>query len=117
MSQSVPPDPPSKNGSAVSPWVHSLVEFLKREDQVEALRVNPEKGTVSVATLGSVDHPALQRRLEAVLESMDREHLLEGNVGSESDAADLAGSYGMHLSRDSGKATLEKPSCPTSPHL
>ncbi len=96
----------------VSLWVRSLVEFLNREDQVEALRVEPERGTISVATLGMVDLAGLRTRLEAVLEGLDREHLSLGS-GEE----DLAGSFGVHLSRREHGAVIEKPSCPTAPKL
>ncbi|MCB1235866.1 MAG: cation-translocating P-type ATPase [Verrucomicrobiae bacterium] len=48
-------------------WIASLAEFLVREDHVEAVRVDPVRRKVSVATLGSVDMGALRDRLETVL--------------------------------------------------
>ncbi|MCB1232602.1 MAG: cation-transporting P-type ATPase, partial [Verrucomicrobiae bacterium] len=116
MNLSTTPESESDD-AAVSPWMQSLVEFLNQEDKVEALRVDPTKGTVSVATLGVVDLGDLQERLESLLEGLDREHLFDG-AGKESagDTA-LAGSFGLHLSRQQNGATLEKPSCPTAPKL
>ena len=46
------PTPPS--------WIDSLADFLLADDKVEAIRVNPEQRTVSVATLGQVNEQALQ---------------------------------------------------------
>ncbi|MCB1078395.1 MAG: cation-translocating P-type ATPase, partial [Verrucomicrobiae bacterium] len=100
-----------------TPWVRSLVEFLNREDHVEALRVDPAKRTVSVATLGQVDLPGLQARLEDLLEALDREHLIDRNTLPGEGEKALTNAFGMHLSRDAGRALLEKPSCPTAPHL
>lgn len=111
MSDVAQPEIPASD-SAVSPWMRSLLEFLNREAQVEAMRVDPDRGTVSLATLGSVDLAGLRERLEAVLEGLDREHLLE-----ESETVDLAGSFGVHLTRREHGAVFEKPSCPTAPKL
>jgi Cd2+/Zn2+-exporting ATPase len=109
------PDPAEKSTFPdESHWMRSLADFLNREDHVEALRVDPERRTVSVATLGPVDAAGLQARLEALLETLDREHLLAATVEGE---AALPGAYGLHLSRHEGRAQLEKPSCPTAPHL
>lgn len=107
-------DVPAKDLS--SAWVQSLVAFLNQEDHVEALEVNPAAGTVSVATLGTIDDEALVRRLEAVLEGLDREHLLAEGASDLTDAS-LEGSFGMHLRQRGDGAVIEKPSCPTAHQL
>ncbi len=108
---------PEPHDALVSPWMRSLVEFLNREDHVEALRMDPDRRTVSVATLGEVDLDGLRSRLEAVLEGLDQEHLFDGAGKDATADSELAGSFGMHLKRQENGATLEKPSCPTAPKL
>lgn len=98
-------------------WMRSLADFLNREDNVEALRVDPARRTVSVATLGPVDAAGLQARLEALLETLDREHLMAADALRGSGESTVPHAYGLHLSRGDGRALLEKPSCPTAPHL
>lgn len=111
------PATPTPAGSNDAPWVRSLAEFLNREDHVEALRVDPSRRTVSVATLGAVDVPGLRARLEALIETLDREHLLDAHSADGNGDAMVSNAYGLHLSRGEGRAQLEKPSCPTAPHL
>ena len=107
----------STGEATLSPWMRTLVEFLQEERQVEALRVNPGDGKVFVATLGAIDVSKLQRRLESLLEGLDRELFLQDSEEESQGERELPGSYGVHLSRSGDEATLEKPSCPTAPKL
>ena len=56
-------------------WITTLADFLRNEQGVEAILLNPEKRSVSLATIGRVDIDKLQERLAAVLSSLDEESL------------------------------------------
>jgi len=87
-------------------WTRSLTDFLNREDQVEAVRVDPVRHKVSLATLGPVDSGALQTRLESVLADLETEH---------GDGQPHAGDFGVQVHEDrKGGTLIEKPSCPTA---
>ena len=117
MPRDLSPSLPSSESEATSAWIRSLVAFLNEEDHLEALQVNPETRTVSLATLGTVNTAALAERLEALLTGLEREHLLEEAAPSEGEELSLAGSYGVHFRREGKEAILEKPSCPTAHQL
>lgn len=90
-------------------WTKSLADFLNREDNVEALRVDTQKHTISVATLGKVDPEALQARLDSVLAGLEEEHIARATE-------DLGFGIQVHTDTD-GDTLIEKPSCPTAPDL
>jgi len=90
-------------------WIATLAEFLRQEQGVEAIMLNPEKRSVSLATIGHVDTAELQERLTAVLNSLHDESL---KVDSTSVAPG-----GVLLKSVQEKTVLEKPSCPTAPRL
>lgn len=94
----------------VPAWVMALAAFLREEPGVEAVRVELERGAISVATLGQVDEAEWRARLAEALAGMDAQ-LREGRVQS----ATLAG--GMRVRSEAGTVTLEKPSCATAPRL
>ena len=91
------------------PWIATLAEFLRHETGVEAMLLNPEQRSVSVATLGNVDQEALQARLNAVLASLDQTTLALPEKGAAAD--------GLILKSLPSQTLLEKPSCPTAPRL
>jgi Cd2+/Zn2+-exporting ATPase len=91
------------------PWIATLAEFLRHETGVEAMLLNPEERSVSLATLGHVDAQALQERLSAVLASLDKSTLSP----PESDTME----GGVMLKAMASQTLLEKPSCPTAPRL
>lgn len=96
----MPPPPPA--------WITTLAEFLRHELGVEAMLLNPEERSVSLATLGSVDVAALQERLSRVLATLAQSLPLPA---ADADAA------GVHLKSLPHQTLLEKPSCPTAPRL
>ena len=69
--------------------------------------LNPEKRSVSLATIGHVDTAELQERLTAVLNSLHDESL-------KLDSTAVAPG-GVVLKSDHEQTVLEKPSCPTAP--
>ena len=46
-------------GDGSGEWIEKMSQFLIDHDEVEAIQLKPEKGTVAVATLGKVDEAAL----------------------------------------------------------
>jgi Cd2+/Zn2+-exporting ATPase len=90
-------------------WIATLAEFLRQEQGVEAIMLNPEKRSVSLATIGQVDTAELQERLTAVLSSLHDESL-------KLDSTAMAPG-GVVLKSVHEQTVLEKPSCPTAPRL
>ncbi len=56
---------------APSSWEHDLVEFLRSQPGVSAVRVDPGAHRVSVATIGPVDLAALESNLAATLAAVE----------------------------------------------
>ena len=77
------------------------------ETGVEAIRVNADERTVSVATLGRVDAAALQDRLTEILRTLDSHF-----AGSAS--ADVP-TKALQVSQTGSDVLIKKPSCPTAP--
>lgn len=95
-------------------WAEALTEFLLKESQVEAIRLNPDEKRVTMATLGQVDETALQVRLAAVLRELD-ETWVHGRP-------DLKSTTNAHpklvqLRNEGDDVWMEKPSCPTAPRF
>ncbi len=92
------------------PWVSSLADFLLREQEVEAVRLDPVSGKVALATLGHVDIDALHRKLVSVIE----QHQVELPQGTtERVARSLPDGF---VVRDSEQGTiLQKQTCETAP--
>ncbi|MDB4385615.1 cation-transporting P-type ATPase, partial [Opitutaceae bacterium] len=91
-----------------SNWTESLVQFLRSEPGLEAVRVDPEARKVSVATLGEVDEQALSERLQAILQRIeDKLPVAEGSV------PEAAG--GFTVQRTGAQTEVAGPTCETSP--
>jgi Cd2+/Zn2+-exporting ATPase len=56
-----------KAGSSAD-WIESLSRYLLREEGVEAVRLDPARGKLAIATLGQVDVDRLRRTLGAVID-------------------------------------------------
>lgn len=63
----------SKLNSNAAEWVDALAAFLQESSRVEAIRVDADHSKVSIATLGEVDMPELQARLEATLNLIEQQ--------------------------------------------
>jgi Zn2+/Cd2+-exporting ATPase len=109
------PDTPAVHDEALhdESWVDLLSRFLLEEKQVEAIRLNPEAKTVTMATIGVVDQEALQDRLAVVLRELDETWV------TTSGAAIATHSHPsmLNLRQEASGVLLEKPSCPTAPRF
>ena len=89
----------------VEPWAEALAGFLEAQQSVRAVRLDPEHGKASFATLGKVDETALRRALEQVL-------LEIGEV------AEVGGAPpGFVVRRNEEGIELARAACFTSPKL
>jgi len=93
--------------SADSPWVAGLAAFLRRNEEVEALRVDTERRKIEVATLGEADIRRLQARLAETIRCIE-----SGEIAPEGGTGGLAVS-GV----PGGSVEVAKPTCPTAPSL
>jgi Cd2+/Zn2+-exporting ATPase len=96
--------PESKSNPGSAEWVEALAAFLQSNSRVEAIRVDAAHRKVAIATLGEVNLPELQARLEATLELIEqrpRGKAIGVSVDSGSD----------------GSVELTKATCLTAPQL
>lgn len=101
----------SNNGPT---WMDGLAEFLANEQGVEAILLNPEQRTVSLATLGTVNAEALKGRLDEVLRSLDSHFADQQYTATLSQPS----AYSLQVRQLPGHDVLiEKPSCPTAPRF
>lgn len=105
------PESTSESARQGESWAALLGRFLLEEEQVEAIRLNPEEKRVTMATLGQVDEAALQQRLAEVLRELDDLWLRSNH-----DAAGQPAPLHLRQEKD-GDLLLEKPSCPTAPRF
>ncbi len=52
-------------------WVNELVQFLRSQPGVSAVRVDPDARKISMATIGPVDHAALEAKLAATIAAVE----------------------------------------------
>jgi len=95
-------------------WAETLANFLLKENQVEAIRLNPEEKRVTLATLGQVDELALQMRLAAVLRELDETWIHDQLTRHPPANAHPAM---VQLRNEGDDVWLEKPTCPTAPRF
>lgn len=93
-------------------WTETLAEFLRTEPGVEAVRLDPAKRRVQLATLGEVDASVLRERLEATLAVIDDE--LKPGLAA---AAEASVPAGFHLTERDGVVQFSGPACATAPKL
>ena len=88
------------------PWTDTLANFLRTQPGVEGLRIDTERRTVSIATLGDVDLDALEASLLATVTAV------EARLGHR---AKIPAGYTV---RQEGAVTeITGPSCVTAPKL
>ena len=56
-----------------NPWALGLAGFLRENQEVEALHVNPDARTIEMATLGPVDMALLKARLAETVRRIEDE--------------------------------------------
>jgi Zn2+/Cd2+-exporting ATPase len=107
-------DSPTAAATDSDAWAAALSDFLLRESQVEAIRLNPDEKRVTLATLGQVDETALQRRLAEVLRELD-----ETWIHSKPNRRPTANAHPamVQLRNEGDDVWLEKPTCPTAPRF
>ncbi len=94
-------------------WERGLAAFLQRQEKLEAVRFDPRRRSIEVATLGEVDLDLLQTRLSETIRLIEEERI---------DGVERGGGPGIADSisvrrGDAGETRLEKPTCPTAPLL
>ncbi len=107
MNQAAPASAAALQGES---WASLLGRFLLTEDDVNAIRVNPEEKRVTMATAEQVDEAALQRRLGEVLRELDDIWLRTASVVVDSLAP-------LHLRQEGDDLFLEKPFTPGAPRF
>jgi Cd2+/Zn2+-exporting ATPase len=85
-------------------WVDALAAFLQSSSRVEAIRVDAAHRKFEIATLGEVDLPELQARLEATLALIEQKPRSKAIGVSVESGAD-------------GRLELSKATCLTAPQL
>ncbi len=89
-------------------WTESLVQFLRSEPGLEAVRVDPEARKVAVATMGAVDEQALRARLRVILQRIEEELPVE-------DGEMPIPEGGFTVQRTGSQTEVAGPTCETSP--
>ena len=95
-------------GDADSNWVAELVEFLRTQPGVSAVRIDPSAHKVSVATIGNIDLHNLEDKLAATIAAV------EAQLASR-DAARLPA--GFRLRQDGAATVVGRESCTTAESL
>lgn len=85
----------------------ALAHFLHSQQELEAVLLDPQAQTISVATLGKADLAALERQLAQTLSGVERY----------AQKTDTVSTSGLTIKKIQGKTLLEKPSCPTAPRF
>ena len=91
-------------------WISALAEFLESQPGVEAVKVDPTARKVSVATLGQVDLPLLDQRLQAVIAALEEKLATVPAAGA-------AAPSGFHVKQEGEASVVSKASCETAPHF
>lgn len=89
-------------------WVEELVAFLREQPSVEAVRIDPQAHTVSVATLGRIDVADFKARLAATIAGV------EAQLAAKSAAATPAG---YALRQEGAAMVLGRETCTTAEKL
>jgi Zn2+/Cd2+-exporting ATPase len=96
-------------------WVSGLAAFLNTQENVEALRIEPEHRRIAIATLGRVDEARLRASLAETLRALEATQAANAFVQS------IAGRpmpAGMKVRREAGRTVLEKGElCTTAAHF
>ena len=54
-------------------WVQELVEFLRTQPSVSAVRIDPTAQTVAIATIGNVEVEGLEEKLAETITAIEAE--------------------------------------------
>ncbi len=92
-------------------WTQELIQFLREQPEVAAVRVNEDDRTVSVATLGRARTAQFEAQIQAVLVAIDSK-LAAGKPGT---GAVVQPGFVVHHA--GGVTTVERPTCETAPRF
>jgi Zn2+/Cd2+-exporting ATPase len=102
------------NEHSLQTWAQCLAEFLRDSASAQAVRLNPSKHTLSVATIGAIDLTDLEYRLTETLTAIEAQSADSSIVKEPAVVSNLAP---FSVREEKGQITVEKPSCPTAPVL
>jgi len=91
-----------------STWVNELVQFLRTQPGVSAVRLDPDAHKVSIATIGQVDVRELESKLAATIAAV------EARLAATKSGAAPAG---YHLRQDGGATVIGRETCVTAEKL
>jgi Cd2+/Zn2+-exporting ATPase len=121
VSMSRSPEPEStKEPESVPCVARSVVEVLQENPSLEAVTFNPDRQTISVATIGNADVPQLTERIRATVERAQESQactLLSGTGDCHTCSHPLSNleTQKVTIRNDDGNTTIARVTCPTAP--
>lgn len=97
-----------KPSASAESWIPALAHFLRETRGVEAVRLDAEGTTLSVATLGEVDEALLREKLRETLLNAGMKDVVPASWGWDHELKVWSEADGLHL---------EKPTCATAPRF
>ncbi|OYV48924.1 MAG: hypothetical protein B7X06_00350, partial [Verrucomicrobia bacterium 21-51-4] len=97
--------------SSDASWLPGLAEFLRLHEGAEAIRVDPKRRKIEMATLGTVDRAVLEDSLRSTLLAIEDDLLVRGKI-----VGHIPASFTV-TDKGGGVTELQKPSCYTAPKL
>ncbi|PTX94256.1 cation-translocating P-type ATPase [Opitutus sp. ER46] len=89
-------------------WVDALIDFLRQQPEISAVRIDPAAHRVAVATVGNVAVAGLEQRLAETIAAIDAE-LARG--------AEAAAPRGYSVRRDGESVVIGRETCETAEKL
>ncbi len=111
-----------KAGDSGPCFVHAVTEVFAEEPGLEAVEVDREAKSISVATLGRTDDPVIEARVSAQVEAAEKQadaggcgFLLNPDRCRTCDRSGRLNPRAFTLTHSGGKTTIARASCPTAP--
>jgi len=95
-------------GDSAGDWTEDLIQFLRAEPGIGAVRINPAARSVAVATIGPFDRAALAARLAATIAAVEARAAAAPAASPPS---------GYRLRRDGGATLVGREMCETAEKL
>lgn len=92
-----------------APWIEELIDFLRTQPSVSAVRINPDAQTVAVATMGRVELRGLEEKLAETIAA------IEAEFAARKSAAQVPAGYSIR--REGGAMVVGRSSCETAEKL
>jgi len=87
-----------------NPWASGLAGFLRENQEVEAVEIDPAKRKIELATLGQVDLELLKARLAETIRRIEEEAGEQMSTRAQ---------VGLMVKEEGETVRVEKPTCPT----